>query len=547
MTATSAVTATAQMTATEGVTASEEMPGEPAIELVNVVDDLIDPVGVASPNDGSGRLFVVERQGRIRIVQNGELLEEPFLDISDDVLSAFLEQGLYDIAFPPNFAETGYFYVHFAELMRNGDSLIVRYTVSADDSNKADPESAKVILQIEQPFANHNGGELEFGPDGYLYIASGDGGWEGDPLEAGQDINTLLGKILRIDVNVEDRPYAIPQDNPFAQEATVVKLFDIPEQTFAQIHTKARQEIWAYGLRNPWQFSFDRQTGDLYIADVGQNHWEEIDFQAADSQGGVNYGWDYLMGSHCFPIEAQACDEVGTLPVAEYEHIDGNCAIMGIGVYRGAEFAALDGTYFAGDYCSGRVWGLAHDEAGAWSFQQLLDTDLQLTGGGEDEAGNLYVTSCHCEYGGGPPQENPPGELWRLVAADQVPAGAETAPRGSPNQAEEEEEQADTGQAGEQQPTTDVTNTVQVSLIEWSIEMPNQLPAGSITFEVTNAGARQHNFEIEGQGIDEVFDQNLQSGDKNTMTVELPPGEYRVYCPVGNHAGQGMELTLTVE
>jgi glucose/arabinose dehydrogenase len=363
------------------------------------------------------------------VTQDGQVMEEPFLDISDQVMDAFLEQGLYDIEFHPEFADNGRFFVHFAELMRNGDSMIIEYQVSGDNPDQADAESARPILQIDQPWANHNGGELAFGPDGYLYIGSGDGGWEGDPLEAGQNLNTLLGKLLRIDVNNDDgRPYAIPEDNPFAaaQAPQQIQLFGISEETFAGIHTEARPEIWAYGLRNPWKFQFDSQTGDLYLPDVGQNHWEEINFQPADSQGGENYGWDFLMGTHCFPIQASACNAVGTLPVAEYSH-DLGCSVTGIGIYRGDEFGDLNGVYFSGDYCSGRLWGLTHDDAGNWRYAEVLDTNIQITGGGEGEDGNLYVTSCNCNYGGPAPEENPPGSLWRIVPTDQVPEGAETA------------------------------------------------------------------------------------------------------------------------
>lgn len=410
----------------------DSLPNPVSIQLVKVTDGFIDPINVVSPRDGSGRLFVVERNGVVRIVgQDGQLAEEPFLDISDQVLSAFLEQGLYDIEFHPDFAQNGRFFVHFSELLRNGDSMIVEYQVSADNPDVANPDSARVIMQIEQPWANHNGGELAFGPDGYLYIGSGDGGWEGDPLGAGQDLSTLLGKILRVDVNNTDgRPYAIPQNNPFVSARTpqLVQLFGVTEQEFSQIHTEARPEIWAYGLRNSWKFSFDRETGDLYHPDVGQNHWEEINFQPADSQGGENYGWDTLMGSHCFPIDQEQCAQVGVLPVAEYNHEEhGGCAIIGIGIYRGEDFPALDGIYFSGDYCSGIIWGLTRDGDGNWAYAQLLDTNLQLTGSGEDEAGNLYVTSCNCNYGGPAPVDNPPGSLWRLVTEDQVPEEAETA------------------------------------------------------------------------------------------------------------------------
>ena len=442
MTGTNEVTATAEATTQSAavptdranvVTPGEELPVDASIQLVKVAEGFVDPVNVVSPRDGSGRLFVVERHGVVRIVNaDGQLMEEPFLDIQDLVVSAFLEQGLYDLEFHPDFANNGRFFVHFSELMRNGDGMIVEYALSSEDENRADPESAKVIMQLEQPWANHNGGELAFGPDGYLYIGSGDGGWEGDPLEAGQDLSTLLGKLLRIDVDVQDgRAYAIPEDNPFAdaQNPQLVQLFGITEEEFSQIHSEAKPEIWAYGLRNPWKFSFDLETGDLYLTDVGQNYWEEINFQPADSVGGENYGWDFLMGSHCFPIEDETCPSVGVLPVAEYSHPeDSGCAIIGIGSYRGDEFQNLDGVYFSGDYCSGIIWGLMRDENNRWHYAEVIDTNLQLTGSGQGEDGTLYVTTCHCNYGGPSAVENPPGALWRIVAGDAVPEGAETAP-----------------------------------------------------------------------------------------------------------------------
>ena len=402
------------------------------VELVQVASGLNDPVGVASPPDGSDRVFVIERQGAVRVIEDGELREEPFLDLSDDVLSAFLEQGLYDLAFHPDFTENGVFFVHFAELLRNGDSVVVRYRVSADDPNRADPESARLILQIEQPYANHNGGELAFGPDGYLYIGSGDGGWEGDPLEAGQDLSTLLGKILRIDVApaLDDsdphRDYVIPPDNPFARDPELVRLFGLSEDFFADIHVHARPEIWAYGLRNPWKFSFDPETGDLWLPDVGQNQWEEINFQPAGGEGGTNYGWDFLMGTHCFPVQEESCPQVGEPPVAEYSH-DLGCAVIDIGVIRDPALADLIGTYLAGDFCAGTIWGLARAE-NSWRMGELLTTELRITGSGRDEAGVLYVTACDCHYGTAR-NESGGGTVWRVVLASEVPQGATTAPR----------------------------------------------------------------------------------------------------------------------
>jgi len=422
------------------------LPGEPRIQLVKVADGLNDAVNVTNAGDGSGRLFVAERVGRIRVVtREGEVLGEPFLDLTElnpiggVVQSQFVEQGLYDIAFHPDYEDNGYFYVHYASLPFNGDGMVVRFRVSADNPNRADPESSKVILQIDQPWYNHNGGSIKFGPDGYLYIGSGDGGWEGDPLNAGQDLGTLLGKILRIDVDTEDAPYRIPEDNPFADDLgakpRLMELFGITEPEFARLHATARPEIWAYGLRNPYEMAFDRESGDLFIADVGQNHWEEIDWQPAGGAGGENYGWDANMGTRCHPLHedkyaraGEACNQVGVLPVAEYKH-DFGCSAQGLGVAR---YAGLDGAYLVGDWCSGRVWGVGWDGE-RWQLAELLDTELMFTAGGYGEDGTVYAVTCNCFYTQDRgPLRNPPGALWKVVAADQVPSGAEVAPAAKP-------------------------------------------------------------------------------------------------------------------
>jgi glucose/arabinose dehydrogenase len=270
-----------------------KLPGNVAIKLVKVVDGLVDPVHVAAPKDGSGRLFVCERPGLVRIVKGGKLLEKPFLDIRDKTLSSFVEEGLYCIEFHPKFKENGLVYVSYADLWFSGSTLVTEYKFSKNNPDKADLDSARVIMQIDFPYCNHHGGKVAFGPDGYLYLGVGDGGWEGDVLNTGQDLQTWLGKMLRIDVSssTPDRAYNIPKDNPFVTPLQQMTLFGVSELTFSKIHPRAKPEIWAYGIRNPWTFSFDRKTGDLYIADVGQNHWEEVDFQAAGSKGGENYGW----------------------------------------------------------------------------------------------------------------------------------------------------------------------------------------------------------------------------------------------------------------
>lgn len=401
-----------------------------SIQMVKLAGDLIDPINVASAKDGSGRLFIVERPGFIRIFKDGKVQKKPFLDISETTVSSFLEQGLYDIEFHPKFKENGKFYVHYSDMWFNGDSMIVEYQVDKSNPDKADPKSARVIMQIEQPYANHNGGELAFGPDGYLYIGSGDGGWEGDVLNAGQDLSTLLAKVLRIDVNTAtpDRAYGIPKDNPLVTPLQLMKLFGVSELAFSKIQPTARPEIWAYGIRNPWKMHFDSKTGDLFIADVGQNHWEEINFQPAASKGGENYGWKYMCGTHTFPIEKKNAPEIGILPIGQYSHATDGICVTGLGVYRGTQYPSLDGIYFVGDWGSGKIWGMEHTD-GKWQMQELLDTKLMPTGSGEGEDGTIYVTTATANYGGSAkPSDNERGALWMIVEADKVPEKAETIP-----------------------------------------------------------------------------------------------------------------------
>ncbi len=292
------------------------------------------PVQVVDAGDGSGRLFVVEQSGRIRIVQDGQVLPEPFLDLSD-LVSCCGERGLLSVAFHPDYANNGESFVDYTDT--NGDTVVARYQVSATDPNRADPASAEVILTVDQPAANHNGGLLLFGPrDGYLYIGLGDGG--GGNGQNGQDLSTVLGKILRIDVDRPSStlPYGIPPDNPFVDQPG------------------ARPEIWAYGVRNPWRFSFDRVTGDLWIGDVGSGTYEEVSYQPAASPGGENYGWNLMEGHEC--RAEGGCDEF-VAPVSGFDHDEG-CVVTGGYVYRGTEMPELEGIYLFADYCSGRVWGL---------------------------------------------------------------------------------------------------------------------------------------------------------------------------------------------
>ena len=302
-------------------------------------------------------------------------------------------------------------------------------------------QTGKVLLRIPQPYYNHNGGQIAFGPDGFLYIGSGDGGWEGDPLLAGQDLATLLGKMLRIDVNTDDDAvaYKIPPSNPFAHasDERLMQLFGISEADFATIRTTARKEIWAYGLRNPYEFSFDRRTGDLFISDVGQNHWEEIVYEPASSAGGENYGWNHMQGTSCHPMTGpnDECPMIGVLPAAEYPHqtpypgaeplTEGyGCSIQGLGV---ANYGGMRSVYLVGDWCTGRVFGLGWNGT-RWQLQELLHTNLQFTAGGVGEDGYVYAVNCNCFYTADRGATgNPRGALWRVVPASEVRPGQETA------------------------------------------------------------------------------------------------------------------------
>lgn len=412
------------------------LPGNPSVQLVKVADGLADPINVAAPDDGSGRVFIVERVGRIRIVdKDGTLLPDPFLDISDEVKTDFLEQGLLGLAFSPDYKSNGLFYVYYSDFRTNGDVFLAEYSVSKDDPNVADPDSVRLLFTQDKPYTNHNGGTIHFGPDGYLYIAIGDGGLAGDPYDNAQKTDVLLGKILRIDVNAQGpMAYGIPDDNPFANTGVVLPSTQASKMAQdGSYHPAAKQEICNWGLRNPWQFSFDQKTGDLYIADVGQNIWEEVNFIQADQPCGHNFGWDINEGGHCYPADATSCDKIGMLPVANYAHSSGGCSITGIGVYRGEESSSLDGIYFNSDYCSGSVYGLMQGSDGAWVYQILLDTDLSVTGSGQSADGELYVSTCECVYGKSyDPEANPSGAVWRIVQSDKVPDGAEVAPVASP-------------------------------------------------------------------------------------------------------------------
>jgi len=366
----------ATVTAQEPVTRRETAPDPTQYKLSVVVAENIEhPVYVTNAGDGSNRMFVVDQTGLILIIGADGVLPDPFLDITSLVTQAirtgYSEMGLLGLVFHPNYAENGQFFVHYN---RNGDgmTMLVRYHVSAGDPNRADPDSAEIILTQAQPFGNHDGGQITFGPDGYLYMGLGDGGSAGDPQGNGQNPATLLGTILRIDVD-GDAPYSIPPDNPGLND-----------------HPELAPEVWAWGLRNPYRFSFDSVTGDLYIADVGQNQWEEVNFQSADSSGGENYGWRVWEGTHRYSNEADPGNTV--MPVLEYSHEVG-CSVTGGYVYRGQSMPDLQGIYIYGDYCRGLVFAAYRDMEGNWQNIDFMQTGHLISGFGVDEAGELYLVS----------------------------------------------------------------------------------------------------------------------------------------------------------
>jgi glucose/arabinose dehydrogenase len=369
----------------------------PDLAFDPVVSGLDSPVFVTHAGDGSDRLFIVEQPGRIRIFQNGSLVGAPFLDISSEVLSPASgggnEEGLLSVAFPPGFGGAlDHFYVYYTR--KNGDNQLSRFSLSGDP-NQADPNSEESILIFDHPGqSNHNGGQLVFGPDSYLYIGTGDGGGGGDPNNNAQNTNSLLGKLLRIDVEPSQASLSVVWDHnlylPLVANAASNPTYTIPVDNPFTGMPGFKEEIWAYGLRNPWRFSFDRATGDLYIGDVGQNLIEEVDYQPASSAGGENYGWNIMEGSQCY--KAAICDQNGlVIPVTEYDHGEG-CSVTGGYVYRGSDYPDLNGIYFFGDYCSGIVWGLLK-VGNTWQRDQVGTSAFGLSSFGEDESGELYLAN----------------------------------------------------------------------------------------------------------------------------------------------------------
>lgn len=330
------------------------------IGLEKIYTGFKEPVYLTNSDDNSQAVFIVEKRGRIITINNAR--RTVMLDVTDRVRSKEYERGLLSVTFHPDFGKNGRYFIYYTDVQ--GDVIISEF--NALDTGKKE----KVLLKVPQPYSNHNGGQLAFGPDGYLYIGTGDGGASGDPLNNGQNRMSLLGKILRIDVD-KGQPYKIPEDNPF-------------------INKPGRDEIWSYGLRNPWRFSFDPKTGDLYIADVGQYKWEEINFQPSDSKGGQNYGWRYMEGLNTFNMDKDVDVSRLTMPVAEYGHDDG-CSVTGGYVYRGKKYKNIEGTYFFGDFCSGIIWGL-RKKNGQWQYAKLLQTETFISSFGIDNEKEIYLT-----------------------------------------------------------------------------------------------------------------------------------------------------------
>lgn len=337
----------------------------PAVQLVKFASGLTDQTGIAS-HSGDKRLFVLDRSGVIRIVsQNGAVAKTPFLDIRSKVLGS-AEMGLLGMAFSPDYAKNGYFFINYIDKQQN--SIIARYHASSADS--ADQASEQKLLTLKQPYTNHNGGALSFGPDGFLYAALGDGGSGGDPENRAQNLNSMFGKILRLDVS--QIPYKIPASNPFVNQAGKLG------------------EIWDYGLRNPWRIGFDRKTGELFIADVGQGDIEEIDLEAKGSKGGINYGWRCFEGSKDLNTDGCQARENYAFPILEYDHSEGRCSVTGGYVYRGKKYPALEGKYFYGDFCGGQLY-MAEQVDAKWQSTLAAKSPYQISTFGEDAAGEIYL------------------------------------------------------------------------------------------------------------------------------------------------------------
>ena len=481
----------------------------------------------------------------MRIVHpDGTIEPQPLLDLSARS-GASNKLGLYGLAFHPDFAANRQIFVAYTDLDLAATLVISRMTVLEGEPLQADVESEVPLLHIFRPSTSHDGGTIHFGRDGYLYVAVGDGGAHGDPYDVAQSRFSPLGKILRIDVDggSVDRAYGIPPDNPFVGPDRYDNPFfgqspapDKKERRRRAAADTLRQrapvlpEIWALGLRNPWSFTFDPATGDAYIVDPGDASWEEINFQPAGVVAGLNYGWDWLEGSHCYPEDRLECprQQVGELPVAEYQHGVAGCAVIGLGVYRGEAFPSLDGIFFSGDYCSGEIRGLQRDAQGVWQFQTLLDTPLLITGSGQDAAGNLYVTA----YPSAASEEAgvAGGSVWMIVAAGaQAPAAG--TPVGGSLATPPSASTASASGAGVGPRVVIRAQSIEPARVDVPRDAPTSLTIANVSDVQRTCAIAEVDATVEAP-----------PGETVSLTVTLPRGRYRMTC----EGADGSRISATV-
>ena len=482
------------------------------LHFVEVFRGVANATSITHAGDGSGRLFVTEQIGRVLIHDGESLLNTPFLDIRTRIRAGG-ERGLLSVAFHPSYATNDYFFVNYTDL--NGNTIVSRFKVS-DDSNVADPNSETIFYEATQPRRNHNGGQIQFGPDGYLYIGMGDGGGAGDPPNLAQNLGSPLGKMLRVDID-GDAPAVAPASNPF------------------QENESALPEIWAYGLRNPWRFSFDRLTGDIFIADVGQNSVEEISFQPASSTGGENYGWRLMEGSRCFNPTTDCNDGSLVLPVVEYENLGGHCggSVTGGYRYRGAQFPQLSGVYFFADYCTGDFYG-AVEENDVWTKLGPRETALSIRTFGEDEGGEIYFADASVVYRIEATQPPPQISAGGVVSAATFQVGSGLSP-GSLAAA------FGVGLAGS-------------TAVAEAYPLPTDLGGGSMTFNGTVAvpqvfaSAGRRNFQVPWElgGLSEAS-LTVTVGEETSPAVAVPLAKVNPGIFLLNHSGQAAVLIASTE
>ena len=482
------------------------------LNFVEMFRGVASATSITHAGDGSGRLFVTEQVGRVLIHDGDSLLTTPFLDIRTRVRAGG-ERGLLSVAFHPSYATNGYFFVNYTNLSSN--TVVSRFKVS-DDSNVADAESETIFVQATQPRRNHNGGQIQFGPDGYLYIGMGDGGGAGDPPNIAQNLGSTLGKMLRVDVE-GDGPAVAPDSNPFQETEN------------------ARPEIWAYGLRNPWRFSFDRLTGDLFIADVGQNSVEEISFQPAASTGGENYGWRLMEGSRCFNPAADCNDGSPVLPILEYENLGGNCggSVTGGYRYRGAQFPQLSGVYFFADYCTGDFYGAVR-ENDVWTRVGPRETALNIRTFGEDEGGEIYFADASVVYRIEAPLPPPQISTGGVVSAATFQVGSGLSP----------------GSLA----TAFGVGLANSTAVAESYPLPNDLGGGSMTFNETVAAPQvfaspgQRNFQVPWElgGLAEAS-LSVTVGEETSPAVVMPLATVNPGIFLLNYTGQAAALIASTD